>query len=861
MMGKSPTERRLEAAPAPPGAATPTGTRSPSLPIVGLSRAACVGQVERAIRSAAGVADATADLATARASVTVADGESIDGVATALAASGYPVAEASLELSVEGMSCASCVGRIERTLLALPGVHRASANLATGQAFVGYAEGAVAPPAIAHAITDAGYPASVATAAGAARAQAADARADELASLRRALATALALTLPIVLLEMGSHVVPGMRELVAGTLGGRGSAIVQFALTTLVLAGPGRRFPAKGVPALARGAPDMNSLVALGTGAAWGYSSVATFFPAVLPAGTANVYFESAAVIVTLVLLGRWLEARAKGRTGRAIRRLAGLSPPHARVVGDDGSRDVPLARVQVGDRIAVRPGERVAVDGRVLEGSSRVDESMLSGEPVPVAKTVGSTVVGGTLNERGAFTFEATRVGADTALAGIVRLVERAQGAKLPIQALVDRVTAWFVPAVMAASALTFGLWFAFGPEPALALAVVNAVAVLVIACPCAMGLATPTSIMVGTGRAAETGVLFRRGESLQTLRDVDVVALDKTGTLTAGRPALTRLVLADGFERADLLATLAAVESRSEHPIARAVVEAAEADGLEIPTAEGFEAHVGFGVEATVGRRRVAIGTAGFMGDLGVNVAAFTAGTARLGDAGLTPFYAAIDRRLAAALAVADPIKASTAPALHTLHGLGLRTVMITGDDRRTAEAVAARLGIDEVIAEVLPEGKTAAIEALRADGRRVAFVGDGINDAPALATADVGIAIGTGTDVAIESADVVLMSGDLTGVADAIALSRRTIANIRQNLFWAFLYNVLLIPVAAGALYPAFGILLSPMLAAGAMTLSSLFVLGNALRLHRAAPVIDGRDDDVERYAGTTSAVASR
>jgi len=732
------------------------------------------------------------------------------------------------------MSCASCVGRVEKTLLAVPGVHRAAVNLATAQAAVGYTAGAVEPDAIARAITDAGYPASVITAPEQTRARTENARSDELASLRRALAWAVALTLPVFVLEMGSHVVPDVSDLVAGTIGSRGSAIVQFVLTTLVLAGPGRRFLVKGFPSLAKGAPDMNSLVALGTSAAWGYSTLATFLPDLLPTGTANVYFEAAAVIVTLILLGRWLEARAKGRTGQAIRHLAGLAPPSARIVGTQGVHKVPLERVRVGDHVEVRPGERIAVDGQVLDGRSWVDESMLTGEPVPVSKAPGSDVIGGTINQRGAFMFKATRVGSDTALAGIIRLVEQAQGAKLPIQALVDRVTAWFVPAIMAIATLTFLSWLVFGPEPALALALVNAVAVLIIACPCAMGLATPTSIMVGTGRGAEMGVLFRRGQALQTLRDVDVVAFDKTGTLTLGHPTLTELTLVDGFERDEMLGLLAAVESRSEHPIARAIVEAAEHDGLEIPPAQDFEAHIGFGAEASVDGRRVAVGAARYMDRLGIDVTPFATDAARLGDAGHTPLYAAIDGHLVAVLAVADPIKETSPAALAALHALGVRTVMITGDEQRTADAVAARLGIDEVVAEVLPEGKTAAIEALRAQGHRVAFVGDGINDAPALATADAGIAIGTGTDVAIESADVVLMSGDLGGVANAIALSRRTMANIRQNLFWAFAYNALLVPVAAGVLYPVSGILLSPMLAAGAMALSSVFVVGNALRL---------------------------
>jgi Cu+-exporting ATPase len=631
------------------------------------------------------------------------------------------------------------------------------------------------------------------------------------------------------------------------TIGMRQSWIIQFVLASLVLFGPGLRFFRKGVPALLRGAPDMNSLVVLGTAAAWGYSVVATFLPGALPAGTANVYYEAAAVITTLILLGRYLEARAKGRTSEAIRRLVGLQPKTARVVRDGRTLDLPLAEVLAGDIVLVRPGEKVPVDGEVVEGSSFVDEAMITGEPVPVAKGVGAEVVGGTINKTGSFSFRATRVGGETVLARIIRMVEQAQGAKLPIQALVDRVTAWFVPAVMAVSAATFLVWLALGPGPALAFALVNAVAVLIIACPCAMGLATPTSIMVGTGRAAEFGVLFRKGDALQTLRDAGVIALDKTGTLTQGRPELTDFDTLDGCDRDEVRRLVASVEARSEHPIAEAIVAAASARGLALPSAETFEAMPGHGVAASVGGRHVAIGADRYMRTLGHDPSAFAAAARRLGEDGKSPLYAAIDGRLAAIIAVSDPVKPSTPEAIRALHRLGLKVAMVTGDNRGTAEAIARRLGIDEVVAEVLPEGKVEAVKRLGTGGRRVAFVGDGINDAPALAAADVGIAIGTGTDIAIESADLVLMSGDLRGVANAIALSQATIRNIKQNLFWAFAYNAALIPVAAGALYPAQGWLLSPILAAGAMALSSVFVLANALRLRRFRPPLADRDGE--------------
>jgi Au+-exporting ATPase len=497
----------------------------------------------------------------------------------------------------------------------------------------------------------------------------------------------------------------------------------------------------------------------------------------------------------------------------------------------------VPIEAVRVGDRVVVRPGERVPVAGEVVSGSSFVDESMITGEPIPVEKGPGARVTGGTVNRTGAFAFRATAVGGNTVLAQIIRLVEQAQGSKLPIQALVDRVTLWFVPAVMGAAALTFLVWLLVGPD--LSFALVNAVAVLIIACPCAMGLATPTSIMVGTGRGAELGVLFRNGEALQSLRGVRAVALDKTGTLTQGAPALTDLDAAPGFDRDTVLALVAAVEARSEHPIARAIADAAEARGLTLTPAEEFTSLTGMGARATVAGTRVEVGADRFMASLGLDVGPFAPNAQRLADEGKTPLYAALDGKLAAILAVADPIKPTTPAAIAALHALGLKVAMVTGDNRRTAEAIARRLGIDEVVAEVLPEGKVDTIRRLKSQDGALAYVGDGINDAPALAEADVGLAIGTGTDIAIESADVVLMSGSLRGVPDAIALSRATMANIRQNLFWAFAYNVVLIPVAAGALYPVNGTLLSPVLAAGAMALSSVFVLGNALRLRSFAP----------------------
>lgn len=808
-----------------------------SLPIEGMTCASCVGRVERALTAVPGVQSASVNLATERADLSFIGAPDPQAAVRAIESAGYNVRAETTELSIEGMTCASCVGRVEKSLAQLPGVIAASVNLATERAQVRHLAGTVSVADLQAAVENAGYtarPVSVSTAA--AGDQEEERREGEARALRRSLLLAALLTLPVFILEMGSHLVPAMHHWVMHTVGLQTSWYLQFALATLVLFGPGLRFFRKGVPALLRGAPDMNSLVSLGTAAAYGYSVVATFAPGVLPPGTANVYFEAAVVIVTLILLGRTLEARAKGRTSQAIKRLVGLQARTARVQRGGETVEVPLEQVTLGDIVLVRPGEKVPVDGAVVEGSSYVDESMITGEPVPVAKAVGAEVVGGTLNTTGAFSFRVTKVGGDTVLAQIIRLVEQAQGSKLPIQALVDKVTMWFVPAVMAAAALTFLVWLVFGPAPALTFALVNAVAVLIIACPCAMGLATPTSIMVGTGRAAELGVLFRKGEALQALRDVSVIALDKTGTLTKGRPELTDLEPADGFQADEVLALVAAVETRSEHPIAEAIVAAAKTRGLELATLERFEAVPGFGVSAQVGGRTVAVGADRYMTRLGLDVSAFRPTAQRLGEQGRSPLYAAIDGRLAAVIAVADPIKESTPAAIQALHALGLKVAMITGDNAATAAAIARQLGIDEVAAEVLPDGKVAALKRFRAGGAKVAFVGDGINDAPALAEADVGLAIGTGTDVAIEAADVVLMSGDLRGVPNAIALSQATIRNIKQNLFWAFAYNAVLIPVAAGLLYPVNGTLLSPIFAAAAMALSSVFVLGNALRLKR-------------------------
>ncbi|NGP18632.1 heavy metal translocating P-type ATPase [Devosia aurantiaca] len=731
----------------------------------------------------------------------------------------------SVTLDIAGMTCASCVARVERALLKVPGVESASVNLATERATIAGGDSG----ALLEAVRKVGYSGALRQADAPARDH--DHHDEDAAALRRDVIIAAIPTVPLFAVEMLGHVHMPFHMWLMSVVSMDVLWPVYFVLATFVLFVPGLRFFRHGIPALLRGAPEMNSLVALGAGAAWLYSSVVTFVPQLVPAETRFVYFEAAAVIVTLILVGRWLEALAKGRTGEAIRRLVQQQAKTARVERHGATMDVPAEDVRVGDIIVVRPGEKIAVDGEVVDGASHIDESMISGEPLPVSKTPGAAVIGGTLNTSGSFRFRATKVGGDTMLAHIIRMVEDAQTGKLPIQAVVDRITLWFVPMVIGLAVLTALAWLVFEPQFAL----VNAVAVLIIACPCAMGLATPMSIMVGTGRAAQLGVLFRKGEALQLLRDAKVVAFDKTGTLTDGRPALTDFILDDDYEHDEVLAFVAAVEKRSEHPIALAIVTAAEKARMVLPEVEGFASEPGRGVSATVGGRKVEIGSERMFAEH--NLADFN--TARLAAEGKTPVYASIDGKLAAAIVVADQIKPTSKAVIAALHAMGIETAMISGDNQQTVEAIARQLGIDRVEAEVLPAQKLAAIKALRERHGTIAYVGDGINDAPALAEADIGIAVGSGTDAAIESADVVLLDGDLRKVATALKLSRATLRNIYENLGWAFVYNAVLIPVAAGALYPAFGILLSPMLGAGAMALSSVFVIANAQRLRGVTP----------------------
>ncbi|MDA7424835.1 heavy metal translocating P-type ATPase [Thalassococcus lentus] len=805
--------------------------------VTNLSCAGCAGRAERALASVAGVEQAGVNLANRMA--TVAGDAGFSELNQALQDAGYPARTEVRTLQIRGMHCASCTQRIEAGLMALRGVTKAQVNLASEQARVTTVPGLVEQEDLTSTIKALGFDAEPLDCD-----DVVPPDASEQAQLRRDLWIAGILTLPVFLVEMGGHLVPPFHHWIHGTIGQQTSWLLQFILITAVLAIPGRRFYRIGLPLLAKGTPDMNSLVALGTLAAWGYSTLALFAPQALPQGTRAIYFEAAGVIVTLILLGRFLEARAKGRTRAAIRQLVGLRPDTAQVERDGQIVDIPVDQIVLGDVLSLKAGERVAVDGAVLTGRSFVDESMITGEPVPNEKSEGSMLVAGTVNGNGALRYRATAVGHDTVLARIIAMVQEAQGAKLPIQALADRVVRWFVPIVMALAALTVAIWLTFGPG--LTFALVAGVSVLIIACPCAMGLATPTSIMVGTGRAAELGVLFRKGDTLQRLDTVKAIAFDKTGTLTRGRPELADQWAAPGFEASDVLRLAASAETGSDHPIAQALIQAA----TDSETPQSVEAIPGFGLRAIVDGQTVLVGAERLMNREDISLAPLEKALASMAAKGQTPVLVAVDGRIAGAFAVADQVKPEAARALAVLRERGISLAMITGDTASVARNVAADLGIDHVQAEVLPEGKRDAVRQLQIELGAVAFVGDGINDAPALAEADVGIAIGTGTDVAIESADVVLISGDLAGAVTALDVSRRVMRNIRQNLFWAFAYNAALIPVAAGILYPAIGMLLSPMLAAGAMALSSVFVLSNALRLRRMAPALAHNPDAQRR-----------
>ena len=741
---------------------------------------------------------------------------------------------AELTLRVDGMTCGNCRARVERTLNALEGVAGADVNLATERARIVYLPDILDPPAIAEAIRGAGYGAGEIDAGTAPGEDTRAANEEEIATLKRRFVVAAAFTVPLFLIAMAS-MLPGTG--LASVAGEQTWLWVQLLLAAPVVLWSGRGFFVHGWAELRHASPGMNSLVMIGAGAAFGYSVLALVAPSIFPEGTAVPYFEAAGVIVTLILLGRLLEAIARGRASDAIASLMDLRPATARVLRDGTEREVPVEEVAVGDTVLIKPGERVPVDASVTAGDSFVDESTVTGEPVPVAKQEGDEVFGGTVNGAGALTVRVERIGVDTVLGRILATVAEAQSAKAPIARQADRIAGILVPCALAVAALAFSAWLAFAPPPALSHAFVAAVSVLLIACPCAMGLATPTAILVGTGVGAERGVLIRNGAALETLARARTIAFDKTGTLTAGRPVLTDRLLPNGSGTVNdgVFALIAAAETLSEHPLASAAVDAAP--GPLAPVDE-FSVEPGLGIAARVEGHEVVVGSARFLNGRDIDCAVSERVRADLAHAGKTAVLAAIDGDLAAVLAFRDPPKEESRQAISDLAAQGFDIAMITGDSRATAEAVARSLGISSVEAEVLPDRKAETVKALRRGDGTVAFVGDGINDAPALAEADAGIAIGTGTDIAVETADVVLMSGDLRGVVTAIRLARKTLATIRVNLFWAYAYNVALIPLAAGALYPVFGLLLDPMLAAAAMSVSSVLVVANSLRLRRFA-----------------------
>jgi Cu+-exporting ATPase len=809
------------------------------LPIGGMTCASCVRRVERALSKVEGVHQAAVNLATERATVTydptVAD---MAQLRAAVEHAGYTVPSEETILPIEGMTCASCVRRVEKSLAKLPGVETANVNLATEQATVRFNPAMVGRDEFRRAVERAGYgirPAPAATAAGT---PGATETVDTDAARKQREINDLRLKF-LVSFAAGIVIMAGM--FVPLPVPMQWLYLAMFAIATPVQFWAGWQFYRGTLLAARHGATNMNTLIAVGTSAAYLYSAFVTFFPDVVRAAglVPEVYYDTSTLIIGLILMGRYFEARAKGQTSAAIKQLMGLAPPTARVLRGDNEIDVPLEQVQAGDVLRVRPGDKVPVDGVVVEGRSAVDESMLTGESLPVEKGPGDPIIGATLNKSGSFTFRATRVGKDTALAQIVRLVEEAQGSKAPIQRVADTISSYFVPAVLGLAALTFVLWFWLGPEPRFTYALVTMISVLIIACPCALGLATPTAIMVGTGKGAEYGVLIRGGEALEGAHKVTAIVLDKTGTLTRGRPTVTDIVATNGLGEGDLLRLVAGAERGSEHPLGEAIVSSATERGLTPASATHFQSVAGHGIAATVEGRDLLVGNARLMADQRIELNGLGDRAAALATAGKTPMYVAVDGQPAGLIAVADTLKPESKEAVRELQALGLEVWMLTGDNAATARAIAAEVGITNVMAEVLPDQKAAKVKELQAAGKVVAMVGDGVNDAPALVQADLGIAIGTGADVAMEASDITLVGGDVRGVVRAIALSRRTILTIRQNLFWAFFYNIILIPVAAGVLYPLFGLLLNPIMAGAAMAMSSVSVVTNSLRLRGFTP----------------------
>ncbi|MFC1991423.1 heavy metal translocating P-type ATPase [Chloroflexota bacterium] len=826
--------------------------------IGGMTCASCVANVEKALKEVDGVISASVNLATEKATVEYLSGEvSLISLKKAVEDAGYHILDEEqtgnkkFTFAVTGMTCASCVANVEKALKKVDGVISASVNLATEKATVDYDAEKAGMADFRSAVDDAGY--GIGTEINAEGITEPDALMAATQREIRALKNKLIFSASIGLFmlfvaisEMTGGWAPSFLK----------SHYLLWALATPVQFWAGWQFYRGAWARLKHKAANMNTLIAVGTSAAYFYSVAAILFPSFFATGGrgASVYFDTAVIIVALILFGRFLEARAKGQTSEAIKNLVGMQAKTARVVRQDQELDIPIEEVIVGDIVIVRPGEKVPVDGIINEGYSSIDESMVTGESIPVEKEVGDQVIGATINKTGSFRFETTKVGKDTALAQIIKLVEEAQGSKAPIQRLADIISAYFVPVVIVIATITFILWYIWGPSPNLTFALLNFVAVLIIACPCALGLATPTAIMVGTGKGAENGVLIRSGEALETAHKIKVIILDKTGTLTQGKPVVTDIATTPGFGEEELLLMAASAERGSEHPLGESIVNAAREKNLVLSDATEFNAIPGHGIEATVNGRKMLLGNLKLMQERGLSLDDLEGKAIQFSNEGKTPMFLGIDGKTAGIIAVADTLKLGSKEAVRELHRLGLEVVMLTGDNQRTAEAIAREVGIDRALAEVLPEHKSQEVKKLQEEGKVVAMVGDGINDAPALAQADVGIAIGTGADVAMEAANITLMSGDLGGVVTAISLSKQTLRTIKQNLFWAFAYNTALIPVAAGVLYFVFGQVgtppglrfflgdygfLNPMLAAFAMATSSVTVVSNSLRLKRFRP----------------------
>ena len=806
------------------------------LPIVNLECATCTATIEKSLMGLPGIIEVKVNLVNQKAFVAYDPGSvNLSKIVKEIEALGYMVGGAEARIGIKDLRCASCVTRIEDALSRTAGVLSAVVNQGTGEAVVRYLPEITSIKNLTKAIESIGYQTVTAPSEEPVDRET-EAHEKEYKSLMRKFYFAGVIAVPVMIIGYPQFF-PVLKELNIETL--RFLWGLTGVAAFFVLFYSGNHFFRGAWGAFRHRAADMNTLIAIGTGTAWVYSTIAILFPHLFPEGTSEPFYDVVAVVIALVVLGQALEIKAKGRTSEAIKKLMGMQARTARVLRDGQEVDIPVEEVLVGDTVIVRPGEKIPVDGNVVEGTSSVDESMITGEPIPVEKREGDEVIGGTINKTGSFKFTAKKVGKDTTLAQIIKMVQDAQGSKAPIAKMVDRISAYFVPAVMIISVVTFLVWYNFGPSPALVFALVASVTVLIIACPCALGLATPMSLMIGIGKGAENGILIRNGEALEKAQALDAIVLDKTGTITLGKPSLTDVVALEGFSEEDVLMNAAAVEKGSEHPLGEAIVEGTEERGIAIPDSRKFKAIPGYGVQAEVKGKVVVLGNKKLMLQKGGDLSHLEDKSKKLAEDGKTPMYLMIDGKVAGIIAVADTIKEDSVGAIKIMKELGLEVIMLTGDNERTAKAIARQVGIDRVLAEVLPEDKARQVQVLQAEGKTVGMVGDGINDAPALAQADVGMAIGTGTDVAIEASDITFIKGSLKSVSTAIQISKATMKNIRENLFGAFFYNTMGIPVAAGVLYPFIGVLLSPLIAGAAMAFSSVTVVTNANRLRAFKP----------------------